>query len=282
MKKLIALIILLTTSTTLFAQFDAFGAPAPQNKNAGVKSGKNFTDSKGLKQGEWEKRSADGNLIYKATFKDDKPIGTMTRYYPNGRKKVVIEYDSISDYGAAQLFDEKEQLFAEGMYNKTVKDSTWLYYDVLKNVVCRESYSNGLLNGPTAYFYQNGAVFELLNYKNGIKDGEWRQYYRDGKDKLTCQYNQGKLVGAFKVLYASGTSEVIGFYKNGVEEGVWKFYKPDGKVDYEIKYKGGKILNADEIDTIKSNRLKELEKNKNNLKDPEKYRNDPDGYMLGN
>ena len=47
-----------------------------------------YADAKGLKQGLWEKRYTDGTTLYKATFKNNKPVGEYTRYYPNGKMSV--------------------------------------------------------------------------------------------------------------------------------------------------------------------------------------------------
>lgn len=282
MKKIALLLTLLYSSTTIFAQFESMMG-APKTANQDVKLGKNITDANGKKQGEWEKRTQEGNLIYKATFKDDKPVGELTRYYPNGRKKIVIDYDSLGLVGTAELFDEKENLIARGFYMENQKDSTWSYIDPYKNIICDENYKNGKHNGTTTYYYQNGIPFEIIPYKNEVKDGEWSQYFKNGKLKLKSQYINGKLVGSFKILFEDQRPEVVGFYnKDGKEDGVWKFYKTDGKVDYEIKYKNGKILNSDEIDRRKNERILQLEKNKNSVKDPEQYRNDPEGYMQGN
>ncbi len=286
MKKITLSLLGLCLSISLFAQFESMmGAPSSELNKQGsnVKTGKNFTDAKGWKQGEWEKRTQDGNLIYKATFKDDKPVGILTRYYPSGMKKAVVEYDALGgSLGKAQLFDEKEILFADGFYADNKKDSVWRYIDRFKNVICIESYKNGKHNGKTTFFYQGGSPYEEINYVEDVKEGDWIQYFKGGQVKLKSQYLHGLLVGSFKILFEDGSSEVVGFYKNGKEDGIWRFYLPDGKVDYDIKYKNGQILNADEIDRKKSDRIKQLEKNKNSVKDPEQYRNDPDGYMNGN
>lgn len=286
MKRIAISILFIALAATSYGQFESMmGAPKPvvdQKNSQDAKSGKNVTDAKGLKQGAWEKRGVDGTLVYKATFKDDKPVGEMVRYHANGRKKAVVVYDSLGVYGEASLYDEKESLVANGFYSGTLKDSVWSYYDPFKNIICRESFKLGKKDGESAYLFQNGTPYEVINYKNDLKDGDWIQYYRSGKVKSMGLYKAGKNVGAFKVLFEDGSSEIVGFYRDGQPDGIWKFYKTNGKVDYEIHYKYGKILNADELDKRKNERVMQLEKNKNSVKDPEQYRNDPDGYMQGN
>ncbi len=35
----------------------------------------NQTDTNGLRQGKWQKKQANGRLMYEGEFKDDKPVG---------------------------------------------------------------------------------------------------------------------------------------------------------------------------------------------------------------
>ena len=280
MKKILFLFLLVSISIRVSSQIESMmGGPSIKKE---VISGTNYTDPKGLKQGKWEKRTIEGNLIYRATFLNDKPIGTLTRYYPNGKKMAIIEYDSVGIHGKAQLFNNKEVVFARGYYYVTLKDSIWSYIDPYQNVICTEQYIQGKHYGKTIYFYQNGAVYEVVNYVNDVKEGDWLQYSKSGKLTLKSQYSKGKLNGPFKSLFSDGSAEIVGFYKDDLEDGIWKFFKPDGKLDYQIKYKNGVILNAAEVDKIKQDRIKNLTKYNNQIKDPDQYRNDPDGYMNGN
>lgn len=52
----------------------------------------NQTDSQGRKQGAWVKKDVEGKLIYQATFKDDKPVGEMKRFHPNGVVKAILNF----------------------------------------------------------------------------------------------------------------------------------------------------------------------------------------------
>ena len=47
----------------------------------------NQVDSKGRKQGNWEKKYENGNLRFTGQFKNDVPVGTFVYYYENQIKK---------------------------------------------------------------------------------------------------------------------------------------------------------------------------------------------------
>ena len=48
----------------------------------------NSVDARGKKQGVWEKKLPQSNVVdYIGQFKDDIPIGTFIYYFPSGKKK---------------------------------------------------------------------------------------------------------------------------------------------------------------------------------------------------
>ena len=50
---------------------------------------------------------------------------------------------------------------------------------------------------------------------------------------------------------------------------------------YVLKFVDGIVQNPEILDNLSNQRLENYEKSKQNLKDPELYRNDPDGYIHG-
>ena len=111
----------------------AFGSMA-QNKQ-------NQIDSMGRKQGFWVKKDNEGRLLYQATFKDDKPVGEMKRFHPNGVVKAILTFAEGSSESDAQLFDEKGKLVAQGKYTDQKKTGEWKYFSDSKEIgraSCRE------------------------------------------------------------------------------------------------------------------------------------------------
>jgi hypothetical protein len=81
------------------------------------------------------------------------------------------------------------------------------------HVAVIKSYRRGRLNGKSFFYFPNGDLRMVINYKNGLKDGKWRQY----------QSNQ---------------LEREGRYKKGKRQGIWKGYF-DGHVFERVTYRKG-------------------------------------------
>ena len=101
----------------------------------------NQVDAQGRKQGFWTKKDTEGKLLYQATFKDDKPIGEMKRFHPNGKVMAILNYTENSDEAEAQMFDEKGKLVAQGKYLNQKKTGEWKYLSDSK-MVSTETYLN--------------------------------------------------------------------------------------------------------------------------------------------
>ena len=262
---------------------DVFGNNVPAmsgSKSKGVSKDHNKKDEQGRKQGYWERRYSNGKPAYQVTFKDDKPVGKMTRYYFNGNKKVIVNYDE-NQYGDAQLFDEKGKLTAKGFYNGTVKDSLWQFFSPEGALYTKEFYREGKKNGITTHYYKKGNIAEEIEWKEDVRDGVWRKYHENGQLKMTSGYKEGKIEGPYVVYFEDGKIEVQGQFKNGLEEGTWIVFTTLETVAYKIEYKEGKTLNTEFFDEKQRKLFEEFQKNKGNLKDPEEFKHDPDQYMRG-
>lgn len=262
---------------------DVFGNSIPDKKESstkGVSANYNRKDEKGLKQGYWEKRFSNGKPAYTVTFIDDKPVGTMTRYYFNGNKQVVIEYDE-NQYGKAETFGEDGKLTAKGFYIETAKDSLWSYFSPQGVLYSTENYKNGLKHGISAYYYKDGSMAQEIEWKDDAKDGIWNKYHENGQLKMKSAHKDDRMEGEYIIYSPNGKMEVKGLFTNGLENGTWLVYTPAGKVDYKIDYKDGKTLNTGMFDEKQRKIFEEFERNKGTLKDPEQFKHDPDMYLRG-
>jgi antitoxin component YwqK of YwqJK toxin-antitoxin module len=284
MKYCLALISILLPALGLYAQStDMFGnkVPPPANKvNAANRGDLNRTDEKGLKQGPWEKLYQNGRPAYKATFKDDKPIGLLTRFYTSGKTKVRIDYGETGEKGQAEILNESGNVIARGIYRNNLKDSTWLFYYASGPISAIEQYKMGVKDGKTTIFYTNGRVAEELTWVNGKKNGSWLQFYESGKIKMESFNTDDKIHGSYKYYFENGKQEINGLYFNGLEDGHWTIYSEDGKLSNSFEYEKGTLKNREVIEKKMQDQLLELEKNKDKLRDPEKLIDDPDAMML--
>jgi len=238
----------------------------------------NQTDSHGMKQGHWIGRYPDGKIKYEGTFIDGEPVGQMTRYYPNGQLQARMHYVPGSDSIIAEIFNDEGKRTAKGVFLGKKKSGTWTYFDGDRVVSC-EHYQDGLHVGTDTIFFKNGTPARTSEWKTGRMDGVMRELYPNGKTKFAMHYADGKRAGLTMAYYENDTLEIEGNYINNLRTGNWNFYNQDGSLKYTLKYQSGVLMNGDVLNKAQQKEFDEMEKNREVLKDPEKYRYDPSGYM---
>lgn len=238
----------------------------------------NQTDSQGRKQGFWTKKDVEGKIIYQATFKDDKPVGEMKRFHPNGKLKAILNFTEGNDISDAQLFDETGKLIAQGKYEGQKKTGEWTYLFNSK-VVLTETYQNGQKNGMSKRYYKTGELLEESNWIQDKLNGIYRSYFQDGKPFLECRYMEGKRNGIFKSWFPNGILEVDAWYTNDLRDKDWRYFDDSANHLYTLKFELGKLLNPEVQDSINQENSKLLGPKSNNIPDPEKFIQNPEEYM---
>ena len=210
---------------------------------------KNQTDANGLKQGYWEKKDdVSGKLIYKGTFKDNKPQGIFYYYYKNS-DTVHTKSDFRQDGKIAYvtMYHPTGKLQAKGKYISEEKDSVWNFYDGNKGLlISTETYSNGKKNGPSKVYYETGTISEEKNYKNNLEDGPFKQYFSDKKIKGEGAFVAGQYNGKCSWYFPNGIAAAQGVYDKGVKKNVWIYKTQDGKITDKEVWVNGKQLNDKE------------------------------------
>lgn len=237
----------------------------------------NQTDKQGLKQGYWKVKYPNGALKYTAFYKDNKPVGTMKRYFDDNTLMAELQFSPTSSRIRAKLYFQAGPMAAEGVYSqKDVKDSTWNYYSFYtKTLRSRESYINGKKHGMSYGYFEDGKIAEERDWKNGVSNGIWRQYFQNGVVKLACIYVDGKRDGNFTVYYPDNKPEWQGFYKDDKREGKWTHFDPNGGVVSVTEYKDGVATNADELQAKEQKALDEIEKQKGKIPEPDEINSMP-------
>jgi len=238
----------------------------------------NQVDAQGKKQGFWTKKDTEGKLLYQATFKDDKPIGEMKRFHPNGKVMAILNYTENSDEAAAQMFDERGKLVAQGKYLNQKKIGEWTYL-LDSKVVSTETYLNGQKNGTCKRFYKTGELLEESNWQNDKLNGIYRSYFQDGKTLLECNYLAGQRNGAFKTWFPDGQVEIDAYYSGDSRDKDWKYFNESGELQYTLKYELGKLLNPEVQDRIEKERVGSFKSKGDSVPDPEKFMQNPEEYM---
>lgn len=197
----------------------------------------NQVDSKGKKQGKWEKLYPKSSAYeYKGQFKDDKPVGTFTYYYPSTKVKAVIVHDEKTGRSVATMYHESGVVFARGIYRNQLKDSIWDYYGPSGRQSLKETYSKDKLHGKSTVYYVSEdpndkrlLPAKVSNYKNGVLEGEVIEYFESGTIKSKCTYVNGAKEGQYVINHPNGKMMILERYKKGERHGWCMTYDPNGK-----------------------------------------------------
>ncbi len=235
MKKVILIFLSFALLTPVFAQTRA----------------ENKTDAQGRKQGYWEKVDPKtGKIVYKGTFKDNKPQGLFTYYYPETdsvHSKTDFRQDGKIAY--VQLFHlVSGKIQAKGKYVNEEKDSTWNFYDERGNIISTEGYKAGKKDGPSKIFFPEGKVSEEKVYKNGKLNGPFKMYYDEKLVKAEGAYVNDNYDGLCAWYYPNGILASKGLYDKGTKKGFWIFKEKDGKVKSKEVWVDGKQLGPKEME----------------------------------
>nr|HAD53484.1 hypothetical protein [Algoriphagus sp.] len=253
----------------------------------------------GKKQGLWNYYNPKNNtLLTRGKFENDQREGVWISFFPNGKKMLEAEYKNGVLFGPAEVYDndgflkrklifqdsllvgkyveyygstgqpdfvDPKAIFTEGQYEKGQKSGQWIYYYPSSEVLRREFYKNGVLDGPFFEYdvdgkllveatYSDGKfngkytafssynyVLETGDYKKGKKIGPWVRYFPDTKTIEAEEFydENGNRVGTWKYYYLNKRLARIETYENGIAIGTWEEYYPNKNVAKRKTYELG-------------------------------------------
>lgn len=199
----------------------------------------NAFDEAGKRHGVWKKYYPNRKqLRYEGQFEHGKEVGTFKFYCEEcGDKPTTTkEFKANSDIADVKYFTIKGKLVSEGQMKAKDRIGEWLYYQKKsKQVMSKELYVAGKMDGVQTTYYPNGKVTEEITYVNGIKQGDNFYYSPEGVLLKKLIYHDDKLHGPAEYYDANGNVTIKGYYKNGKKHGLWQYFK-DGKVEVEETY----------------------------------------------
>lgn len=198
----------------------------------------NKTDAQGKKQGPWEKKYPKSIVPqYKGQFKDDKPVGTFTYYYPSSKIQAIIKHDVNSTRSSAVFYHESGVVLSKGIYQNMKKDSVWLNFAPSGRLSSSETFKNDQLNGQKIIYYlsedlndKNQRIASVSNYHNGKLEGERIEYFDSGTIKSKGVFKDNKKDGVWITNHANGKVMNTERYQNGVLHG-WCTVKNEAGVE---------------------------------------------------
>ena len=224
----------------------------------------NQVDSRGRKQGKWEKVYPGTKVyMYRGQFKDDKPVGKFTYFYKSSKVKAVIKHNEIkAGRSVAYYYHETGVLMSHGIYTNMKKDSVWLNFLPSGRISNTETYKNDELNGLKVIYFvpedpndKSQIISATYNYKDGMLHGEFKEFFMNGVVKKKGQYMDNKPSGAWEDFHPNGKRSLLMRYKYGVKHGWAIVYDTNMKRLAETYYYKGRVLTGDELKT----KLKHME-----------------------
>jgi len=158
----------------------------------------------------------------------------------------VEQLGEIPD-GPVKELDENGQLRMETTYLNNAPQGILLRYNEQGQVLCKENYEDGKLNGPAQYFtytLPQGTMTVQANYKDSKLDGEWTSSFPTGNICIKAFYKEGKLQGERLTLYNNGSVNIKETFENGKLDGVRFIYYENGNLWYQENYTNGKLEGA--------------------------------------
>ncbi|MFM8833216.1 MAG: toxin-antitoxin system YwqK family antitoxin [Cytophagales bacterium] len=169
-------------------------APTSDGGEEGIPVGaikEEFTDTPGLVRvklvDQGGLKSADGYYL------KNKRHGAWTEYQTNGLVKSVITYFEGKKEGLCMEM-ESGQMTKRFYYHNGLRHGD---YKEFKSTSLKEerNYMNGKIEGTVRIYYDyNSKLMEEGNYKNGVRDGVSKWYDQDGKLSIEYEYKDGELV----------------------------------------------------------------------------------------
>ena len=180
-----------------------------------------ITFKKGVLDGKFEgldyaELGLPGKFVKTAMYKDDEYDGKVTWYYTDYHKTAEYTYDEV-----------------------TLKMAKTGYKGIMGGKAEEAEYKNGVLDGTTKRWYQNGNLMSEMSYKNDKIFGEVKIYDENGNLQKKYTYKDEKLDGLYEE-YQNGNLFIKGKYSFGKKVGKWRIGEGSAEFDNE-----GKLLKSE-------------------------------------
>ncbi|MFT3908851.1 MAG: tetratricopeptide repeat protein [Ferruginibacter sp.] len=197
-----------------------------------------------------QREQTDINYIYNGQYvvgkgkysKDKEPltIGSWDYYYNDGAIKATGNYNDAG---------KKEGLWTYYHINGEVKEKTFMKNGLVDGLSegwfdngiksYTETYVQDKLNGIQTFYFYNGNLKSVVPFKDDLKNGEERFYNFKGVLTSTSNFVNDKLEGITKAYFPNGKIKNEFMYKNDKAEGLYKSYFKSGSLYITGEFKEG-------------------------------------------
>lgn len=182
-------------------------------------------------------------LTFKINMMKTKPLSLLLIIAFISTSLMAQETNIWFDANWNQIDKEKATYYRPAP--KKMNNGFWIVDYYMNGTIQMEGFSfNKIANeekfhGLIKYYFEDGVLYQEVNYKDGEIKGARNIYYESGKLKNKRSYAKGKTEGAFFEYYETGELLEKGNYKNGLREGLWNVFYKNGKIKEEGNYKEG-------------------------------------------
>lgn len=221
-----------------------------------AQAGNKGNNSEPPKQGAWEKKDANGNIVYQGFFNNNVPEGEFIYFDSTGRVTAKVIFSEKGTKAYTTMF-KRNQKVSEGLFINEKKDGEWKYFNADSIVIAEENYVKGVPHGKWKTYYANGALLEEITYVNGKKEGSWMQYFYDGPVKTKATYHNDKLEGLATFFHPNGRVFISGPYKGNLKDGVWMHMNDKGVAEKKETWSAGFMTSEEYFDKKLERMVKE-------------------------
>jgi antitoxin component YwqK of YwqJK toxin-antitoxin module len=195
-------------------------------ENINAQNDYNKTDNQGRRQGKWIDFHDNGKIRYTGEFKNNEPIGEFLYYSEEGVLIAKNNYLKKSNITETEMYAANGKVIAKGKYQDKKKHDKWEYFsEETGALILTENYENGMIVGKSvAYSSTTQMVIEEIEYVNGMKNGVSNRYYDNGRIMEKANYQNDKLNGDYSFYYPNGVVKEEGKYLDNQKVGEWKTY----------------------------------------------------------
>jgi antitoxin component YwqK of YwqJK toxin-antitoxin module/Tfp pilus assembly protein PilF len=221
------------------------GAYKEYYENGNTEEEENFVNGK--EEGKESDYDEDGKLFCESNFEKGR-LRELKFYDKKGN--VISSTTTRNGAGDLVFYDARGNKTSESNFTKEgLREGFTTSYFENGKISSTSNYKNGNLNGEKLSYYVNGVLYEKINYTNGDEDG----YYISNHENNVLKY-EGWFVNGSKQqqhieydAFKNITSNT--YYNNNVEDGYTAYYEPNGKEDYEEKYHSGWLTHVTQFDS---------------------------------
>lgn len=210
-----------------------------------VKRVSNMTNGK--LNGKYTEYHSNGKISKKIYFKDGKEDGKSQTYDEDGTLTSDCFYVNGVTHGKQTNFYSSSRGDFTRISSYKMGVPTGKFVETFTNGVVRKSGeydANGKLTGQWVERKKDGKITSDQTYKDGILDGATKTYYNDGTVERITMYANGDKHGLTTEYYFGTNGQIkseINFVK-GVQQGAYKRYYDSGQIKEEGRVEEGSVV----------------------------------------